>query len=260
MLKDIAVKILKSFLPNRIKKSLLHLAFHLNPREFERFAHTYCVAPNMAIGLEFLAARGFSPRTIVDVGAHEGGWTEIAHEIWPASRPIMIEPNRTKQQKLTEIARTMHGEIHCALLSSVCGQTVAFNVMESGSSVLSENSNAERSIETRTVATLDSLTLDLVGENNFLKIDVQGYELEVLKGASNSLNAFEAILLEVAIIEINEGAPLLHDVITFMTERGFSASEVLEIHRRPLDKATSQIDVLFIRKGSHLLADRRYGI
>lgn len=257
-LKETSVRVLKSIISNRIKKSLQHLSFHLAPDEFERFAHTWCAAPNMAVGLELLAARGLSPKTIVDVGAFEGGWTETAHRIWPHSHPILIEPNRDLQAKLTAVADALGGKLHCALLGPVNGETVAFNVMASGSSVLTESSSAARTVENRTIATLDSLALDLEGENNFLKIDVQGFELEVLRGAVKSLNAFEAVLLEVAIIEINQGAPLLHDVIAFMTERGFIAAEVLEIHRRPLDRATSQIDVAFLRKGSKLLADRRY--
>jgi FkbM family methyltransferase len=258
MLKQTSVRTLKSILPDRFKKALLHLSFHLAPHEFERFAHTYCLAPSMAVGLDFFAARGFSPRTIVDVGAYEGGWTETAHRIWPDSHPVMIEPNLAKQKKLAAIAEALHGEVYCALLGSAAGDAVPFHVMETGSSVMNENSSVARTTEMRTVATLDSLPIALEGKNNFLKIDVQGYELEVLKGAANSLKAFEAILLEVAIIGINEGAPLLHDVTLFMTERGFVAIDVLEIHRRPLDRAVSQIDLVFVRKDSALLAERRY--
>jgi FkbM family methyltransferase len=257
-LKKISIQVLKSIVPNSVKKWILYSSFHLHPYEFERFAHIHCVAPNMVVGLEFLAARGFSPRTIVDVGAFEGGWTKAAHRIWPDSHPVMIEPNLAKRKKLATIAEALRGELHCAVLGSNDGQTVPFNVMESGSSVMSEKSTIARTVETRTVATLDSLGLVLEGEYNFLKIDVQGYELEVLRGATKSLQAFEAVLLEVAIIEINEGAPLLHDVTAFMAERGFIASEICEIHRRPLDNAMSQIDVIFVRKGSKLLADRRY--
>lgn len=212
----------------------------------------------MVVSLQSLAARGFSPQTIVDVGAYEGGWTEAAHRIWPASRPVMVEPNLAKREKLAAIAEALHGEMHWALLGSVCGQTVPFNVMESGSSVMRENSTAARTVETRAVATLDSLGLPLEGDGNFLKIDVQGYELEVMREAINSLKAFEAVLLEVAMIEINRGAPLLHDVTNFMAERGFIASEIFEIHRRPLDNAMSQIDIVLVRRGSKLLADRRY--
>jgi FkbM family methyltransferase len=182
----------------------------------------------------------------------------MAHRIWPNSHAVMIEPNLSKQKKLSAVAAKLNVKLHSDLLGSICGQSVLFNVMETDSSIMSENSSVERVVETRTLATLDSLALDLEGENNFLKIGVQGYELEVLRGATESLKSFEAILLEVAIIEINEGAPLLHEVTAFMAERGYIASEIPEIHRRPLDRAMSQIDIIFVRKGSKLLADPRY--
>jgi FkbM family methyltransferase len=206
----------------------------------------------MIFGLQTVARRGFSPRTIVDVGAYEGAWTMLAHSVWPTSIVIMIEANRAKISRLREI-----GETHCELLGAAAGQSVAFNVMETGSSVLSEHSSVPREIEIRTLSTLDSLSLNLEGPG-LLKIDAQGYELEILKGAVNSLRIFEAILLEVAVIEINEGAPLLADVVSFMDKLDFVASEVLEVHRRPLDRALSQMDILFIRRGSPLLSDRRY--
>ena len=91
-----------------------------------------------------------------------------------------------------------------------------------------------------------------------LKIDAQGYELQILMGATNVLSAFEAVLLEVAIIEINEGAPLLHDVVAFMKSRGFVTYDILEIHRRPLDNALNQVDIIFIREQSQLIADKRH--
>jgi FkbM family methyltransferase len=257
-LKDAAVSALNVALPHRIKKFILHLSYHIAPSDFERFAHTYCIGPSMAVALESLAARGFDPRIIVDVGAYEGWWSEMAHMVWPNSRVIMIEPNPAKREKLAVMAAKLRGKVHSELLGARYGDTVRFNLMDGGSSVLRENSPVERVVEIRSLATLDSLALDLDGENNFLKIDVQGYELEVLRGATNSFKSFEAILLEVAIIEINEGAPLLHEVVAFMAERDFIASEVVEIHRRPLDQAMSQIDIVFVRKGSHLLADTRY--
>jgi len=52
-------------------------------------------------------------------------------------------------------------------------------------------------------------------------------------------------LLEIAIIESNEGAPLLHDVVAFMKTLGFVAYDILEVHRRPLDKALNQFDIIF---------------
>jgi FkbM family methyltransferase len=256
-LKSATVRALDACLPARAKKSLLHLAFHLARPEFERFAHDYCVGPSMWRGLESLCARGFSPRTIIDVGAYEGGWSVTAKQIWPRCKIFMIEPNLDKRAKLSKLASELDAELRVELLGAHNGEKVHFNLMETGSSIMNERSAVQRTVEMRSLATLDSLEINLQGPA-LLKIDAQGYELEILRGSSVSLNSIEAVLLEIAIIEINEGAPLLHDVVAFMDGLGFAAAEILELHRRPLDRALSQIDVMFIRRESALLADRRY--
>jgi len=55
----------------------------LAPTEFEKFAHLYSFAPHMRFGLESIAARGFNPKTVIDVGAYQGKWSALASSIWP---------------------------------------------------------------------------------------------------------------------------------------------------------------------------------
>jgi hypothetical protein len=81
-----------------------------------------------------------------------------------------------------------------------------------------------------------------------LKIDTQGYELQVLAGASKTLEKAQLVILEVALIEINCGGPVLHEVIAYMYVRGFVVYDIVETHRRPLDGALSQVDLLFVRE------------
>jgi FkbM family methyltransferase len=256
-LKQATIRILAAILPQRLRNSILHLSYHLAPHEFERFSHTYCIGPNMNLGLRSLAGRGFSPQTIVDVGAYEGGWSKSAKTIWPNSTIIMFEPNTAKTSMLSKLASTLNGKLFTDLLGARSGEMVSFNLMETGSSIMNERSSISRKTETRILSTLDSFSANFQSPG-LLKIDAQGYELEILKGAANSIKLFDAVLLEIALIEINEGAPLLHDVTAFMDELNFVACEVLETHRRPLDHAMSQIDMIFVRKGSALLSDRRY--
>jgi len=255
--KSCIINALSRCLPEGIKKSMMHLSYHLASDEFTRFAHVYCLAPNMQCGLETIAARGFEPKTIIDVGAYEGGWSVAARAIWPQSKSILIEPNYEKRGKLEKLVRELDGDLYFDLLGAQDGSNVTFNVMETVSSIMCENSPVERTVEKRTLSTLDSLPADIESPT-LLKIDAQGYELEILRGATRTLSKCEGVLLEIAIIEINVGAPLLHEVVAFMKKIGFIASEVLEIHRRPLDRALSQIDVLFVREGSRLLEDRRF--
>lgn len=57
---------------------------------------------------------------------------------------------------------------------------------------------------------------------NFLNIDVQGYELEVLKGAINSIPKIDAMILEVNRDEVYESCPMVEDLDTFLSDFGFS--------------------------------------
>ena len=81
--------------------------------------------------------------------------------------------------------------------------------------------------------------------------------MRFLRGASKIMHAFECVLLEVSLIEINVGVPLLHDVVAYMKSLGYVAYDVLEIYRRPLDNALNQMDILFVREHSTLIADKR---
>jgi FkbM family methyltransferase len=251
------ISVLGAALPSSAKNSLLHLSFHLARHEFDRFAHLYNFAPNMEMGLRTIASRGLRPDTIIDVGAFEGDWSKMARGIWPSSKIEMFEPNARKFEVVSRSAAQINANLHSNLLGPKDGAPVTFHVMESGSSIMAEFSPLERTSETRFLTRLDTALPNVAGRA-LLKIDAQGYELEVLKGASKILPSIDAVLLEVAIIEVNEGAPLLHEVTGFMKTIGFITYDILEIHRRPLDLALNQADILFLRSDSPLIADKRH--
>jgi len=56
---------------------------------------------------------------------------------------------------------------------------------------------------------------------NFINIDVQGYELEVLKGASNLLHTIDYVACEVNRCELYDGGALVDDISSFLSEYGF---------------------------------------
>lgn len=246
----------RKVLPSSVKRRIVSWGTKLDREAFVEKAYEIAYAPNMELRLRDIAQRGLNVRHVVDIGAFQGDWSKMARRIWPEARITMIEANLEKELPLGTIAQQIGAHLRMTLLGPEDGREVVFHVMESGSSVLPENSPLDPRIETRTMQRLDSLFPE--GGPDFVKLDVQGFELEVLKGADKILEGVNAVLMEVALIEINAGAPLMAEAIGFMRERAFEVCDILEIHRRPLDHATNQVDLLFVPRTSPLLADKRH--
>lgn len=216
--------------------------------------------PDMELGLERLRRAGFRPAATIDIGANVGAWSRMARRIFPGTKILAVEPQQNLQAQLRETAQKL-GDVTIAqtLLGAKPAASVPFYVYEySGmSSVLPD-------AESKPVATtsVDMVTLDqLVASTKFppaqlMKLDVQGYELEVLRGGEQTLASVEVVLMEVTLLRLYKGAPILHEVVGFMADCGFSVYDFLSERRRPLDEALFQTDLLFVRNTSPLIGDK----
>jgi len=111
--------------------------------------------------------------------------------------------------------------------------------------------------------TLPMRRLDDIGVNEYqsplmMKLDVQGFELEVLAGATETLKRTEVILSEVSLLPYNKGAPLMHEVIGYLAERDFLPYDICGGWRRESDGALAQTDIIFVRRDSDLRAHRKF--
>lgn len=198
-----------------------------------------------------LRKKGFRPASIIDVGAYEGNWTRLARRIFQDVPVLMVEPQLAKRPLLEQTSRELNGVRYAAaLLGGRPGATVEFFEMETGSSMFPERSNVQRRAVQLETVTLDELANDLPAPI-FLKIDVQGAELQVLEGASSVLERCEIIQLEVPLLPYNEGAPSMLEVLAYMDERGFVPLDISGFSR-PNGVDLAQFDVLFAPKSSTL--------
>jgi FkbM family methyltransferase len=139
-----------------------------------------------------------------------------------------------------------------------------------GNSVLQEQSVTFESITPRraVLRRVDDLLEDLLGAGApqtglrasvrtplldgpaLIKLDVQGYEIEVLKGATRALESAELVLLETSVLQYNKGSPLVIEVLTFMGTLGFEVFDLVETHQS--HGQLIQLDFTFVRKSSAL--------
>lgn len=78
--------------------------------------------------------------------------------------------------------------------------------------------------ETVKMIKLDDAEID-IADYNFMNIDVQGYELEVFKGAKETLKNIDAIISEVNRAEVYENCPMVEELDEFLAPYGFKRVE-----------------------------------
>lgn len=195
---------------------------------------------------------GLQPVAIFDIGAYHGDWSRGARVVFPAAKIVMVEAQAELQPILHKVADEIgNASVHTAVLAADQGD-VTFYTMGTGSSMRAERSNAVRQAATLRATTLNEVwhAEEMLDGPIFVKIDVQGAELEVLRGGGELLQQAEWVQLEVALLSYNEEAPQLREVCNFMADRGFFATEVTGFSRP--QRHLVQIDMLFARDSSAL--------
>jgi FkbM family methyltransferase len=198
-----------------------------------------------------LAAKGYRPAAIIDVGAYEGNWTRLARRVFPGAESLMVEPQAGKAPLLERVAAELPGtRFVSALLADAAGREVTFYEMETGSSMMPENSDVSRREVRLTTSTLDEIAADLP-QPTFLKIDAQGAELQILAGAERTIPRCDLVQLEVALQAYNAGAPDFLETVTTMRRHGFVPYDFSGFSR-PNGVDLVQVDIVFVREDSNL--------
>lgn len=183
------------------------------------------------------------PRGVLQVGANTG--QEVPYFVKHGVRyAAMIEPLEEPLAELAERCRDLPGYLPVrALCSSRDGQMVDFHISsnfgESSSILKPANHLTDYPwVQFPTIARMESFTLDRVfgaitshhpdiaAAIGLLFMDVQGAELEVLKGANSVLHQVSYIYTEVGIGGGYEGAVELIDLMNYLRVYGFKAYEL----------------------------------
>jgi FkbM family methyltransferase len=221
----------------------------------------YYEMPDMAGSVRRLKKSGFSPSVWMDVGAFRGETADLFRQTWPEASGVCFEGQASA---LLQLKNKFQSDPLVAVIGKLVGsepkKEVSLYGKDTYASVLEEVVNPKSENLQVEMTTLDQETQDrpLKSGENFIKIDTQGYELEILKGAERSLRTCGALILELNFIDIYKAAPMADEVIGWLKSRGFTIYDIAGLIRRARDRALWQADVVFVPIKSPLRSSKSY--
>ncbi len=170
--------------------------------------------------------------TVVDVGANRGQFALVARRRFPRATIHACEPQPAVARTLTALfADDAAVHVYTVALGASTGEReLHVTRADDSSSLLPPTEQQTRAFPGTDevarirvpVARLDALLpAARITRPCLLKIDVQGSELDVLRGAEGTLQAVDQLYVECSFVEFYAGQALASDVIAYLRERGF---------------------------------------
>lgn len=197
---------------------------------------------------------------IFDIGANEGQFVSEIRDVGYKGKIVSFEPLSNAHIKITELAqkdsnwsvheRSAIGNYDGEVDINISGNSVSSSVlpMMDAHALAAQNSTYIGN-EKASITRLDSIATQYLNPTNrvFIKIDTQGFEWQVLNGATETLRNATGVLCELSLVTLYEGQKLWMDMLKRFEDEGFTVWSILRGFTDQRDGRSLQINVIFYR-------------
>lgn len=233
-----------------IKKLFKQLGYEIKP-----------IKTNIGWNAAYLSTLG-NPSTVVDVGV--GCGSPELYAAFPEARFILIEPLFEYEKRLKEITTKYNAQYFlCALGSQKKRITIHVDTSDILKSSFYERTRLTVTGNALRKREVDVITLDeLMATHEFkppfaLKVDTEGFELEVVTGSSEFLKYTEFVIAEVSVAKRFEGSYEFSEFINEMKENGFYLFDILWIQRKESAPGILYLDAVFRNVDCHKIGKKK---
>ena len=199
---------------------------------------------------------GYHPSHIVDVGANRGNWTRTAMKYFPGIRYTMFEPQEKMRSEVTDLLCNPGVEFHCMGAGPV-NSTMKLTQHERDDShtfaLTPEQAEGfgYPQIEVPVVTLDDFFKVRGLPKVDILKIDAEGWDMEVLKGAVKTAAEADVVLIEASVLN-PVFTNTVEKVVAEMSFLGFVLFDITDLNRTPKHGALWLVELAFVKKSGTL--------
>jgi FkbM family methyltransferase len=198
---------------------------------------------------------------VLDVGANTGQYYKSLRDLGYSGRVVSFEPLSDAYSQLTKISMK-HQSWEIAPQMAIGNQegeisiNIAGNSQSSSLLAMLDNhvsafpESAYVGTETVKITRLDCIAPKYIHDNSkttLLKLDVQGYEQQVLEGAKGILPQIKGIQLEMSLIPLYQGELLFREMLDYMKDLGYFLDWIKPVCLNPNTGQMMQVDGLFFK-------------
>lgn len=206
--------------------------------------------------IQQLKTTGYSPTHVFDIGAHHGHWTISCSQIFQDCQYLMFEA--IDYAELNAFRNYSNVRVFNDLLNDKKENVVWNEMRNTGDSIFKENTfhfdNCKQIVRETTTLNdcLKTAAITISSSDRiFIKIDCQGAEIPILKGAQDIISRTDFIIMEMPFFgQYNAGVPSFLEHIQYMDSIGFIPYDFLESHY--INNFDMQVDIMFINKNHPL--------
>lgn len=246
-----------------MKKKAKNIFFKLTANLFEKLGYERKKGPldrefyskKMLLETYFtnLKAMGFNPKHIIDVGANHGTWTREVMNYFPDSHYTLIEPQEWLKPSFQDL---LDANSKITFLPVGAGSeegSFKFTIADRDDSCSFRHTEEEarelglRQVDIPIITLNDLIRSSKAPFPDLVKIDAEGLDIEVLKGASDLFGKTEIFMVEAGVF-IKEFENSFIKMINFMDEKGYRLFEITDLNRPFNPSVLWLVELAFIKK------------
>lgn len=241
---------MKNYLKRKIKGVFRKLGFNINTLNHDEFGYNI---NDEVIRILKSTSPGKQNPLILDVGSNIGQSIEFYKYHFPQSIIHAFEPGTVFKQLKEKTSHFSGIQYNNVGVGAKKGEAVFINNTSSDvSSFLEPTGQMWGDVVSRTsvhLITIDDYIKDnSISDIDFLKIDTQGFDFEVLKGADKAMKdgKIKLVQLEITLSKLYENLPSMDEIIAFLFQRGYKLVAFYGFHNKRF--ASQWTDGLFIHQ------------
>ncbi|MBA3531977.1 MAG: FkbM family methyltransferase [Ardenticatenales bacterium] len=213
---------------------------------------------NMDDAFRAIAQRNHSFKTVIDVGASNGSWTDSLMRYFPHCQYLLIEGQSVHKKALKQLGGK-YENVHVVMAAA--GETrgeIYFDIGDPWGGQASYTPFKTNNIQVP-VTTIDHEIKSRPLPGPYLiKLDTHGFEVPILKGASQILSQTDVIIMECYNYRVAPECLLFFEMCDYMKQFGFRCIDLVDPYNRPYDDSFWQMDLVFVRDNRPEFSYSRY--